>query len=87
MSILTRPALEATRLLLTSRQAAEALAISERHLAELRRRGELTPIRIPGRGRARSVRYLLADLREWIEKQKTETPSLSDGCKPFSGRS
>jgi hypothetical protein len=44
-------------LLLSSRQAAAALAISPRALHELRMRGELTPIRLPGRGIAGRALY------------------------------
>jgi hypothetical protein len=81
MSILTRRLTEPVRLLLTPRQAAEALAISERTLAELRRRGELVPIRIRGRGAARSLRFVVLDLQSWIERQKTATPpDATDGA-------
>jgi excisionase family DNA binding protein len=49
-------------LLLTSRQAAEALAISERKLWDLAKRGDIPVVRI-----GCSVRYAPADLQAWIE--------------------
>lgn len=68
--LLTRPTAPAIRLLLTPRQAAEALAISPRTLWELTAHGELTPIRLPGRGKARALRYAVDDLRDWIARQQ-----------------
>jgi hypothetical protein len=66
-----RPSPQGPKLLLTSKDTATALSISERMLAELRARGNLTPIRLPGRGKAaRSLRYHLKDLESWIEAQK-----------------
>jgi excisionase family DNA binding protein len=52
-------------LLLTAREAAQALAISERTLWTLTARGEITCIRI-----GRAVRYSAADLAAWIESRK-----------------
>ncbi len=67
---LTRPRDETLRLLLTARQAAEALAVSPRTLFTLKHRGELRALRIPGRGRARSIRYAVEDLEQWIVRTK-----------------
>ena len=53
------------RLLLTSREAAEALCISERKLWGLTASGEIPCVRI-----GRSVRYDLEDLKQWIEDRK-----------------
>jgi excisionase family DNA binding protein len=52
-------------LLLTARQAAAALSVSERTLWTLTQRGDLPAVRI-----GRSVRYDPGDLRAWIERQK-----------------
>ncbi len=52
-------------LLLKARDAAKALAISERSLWELTRRGEIPRLKIGA-----SVRYDLRDLQAWIEKKK-----------------
>jgi excisionase family DNA binding protein len=52
-------------LLLTPREAARALAISERSLWGLTQRGLLACVRL-----GRSVRYDLADLRAFITTQK-----------------
>ena len=79
MSTLTRPTAEAPRLLLTARQAAEALALSPRTLWELTRRGDLSAIRVPGRGKARALRYAVEDLQRWIDRQKTATPPTDTG--------
>lgn len=53
-------------LLWTSRQAAKALAISERKLWELTNKGAIPCVRI-----GRAVRYDPADIRTWIENQKS----------------
>jgi excisionase family DNA binding protein len=53
------------RLLVTPKQAAQSLAISERTLWTLTDKGEIKRIQI-----GRCVRYDLDDLRCWIEKQK-----------------
>jgi excisionase family DNA binding protein len=52
-------------LLLTVRQAAKVLSISERTLWSLTARGEIPAVRF-----GRSVRYDPADLRRWIESAK-----------------
>jgi excisionase family DNA binding protein len=56
-------------MLLTVRQAAEALQISERKLWGMAAAGEIPRVRI-----GRSVRYDPTDLRAWIERQKTGGP-------------
>jgi excisionase family DNA binding protein len=53
------------RLLLTPREAAMALAISERSLWDLTRRGVIRRVRL-----GRSVRYSLDDLRSFIDVQR-----------------
>jgi excisionase family DNA binding protein len=60
-------------LLWTSRQAAQALAISERKLWDLTNRGLIPCVRI-----GRSVRYHVDDIHRWIESQKT-TSAASQG--------
>ena len=52
-------------LLWTSRQAAKALAISERKLWDLTNEGAIPCIRI-----GRAVRYDPGDIRTWIDAQK-----------------
>jgi len=53
-------------LLLRPREAAEALALSERKLWELTNRGELPVVRV-----GRAVRYDVSDLRAWLMANKT----------------
>lgn len=55
----------ASAILLTPRQAAKALALSERTLWELTRRGEIPRLKIGA-----SVRYDVRDLQAFIEKKK-----------------
>ncbi len=52
-------------LLLTSPEAAKALAISARTLWTLTKRGEIPSVKI-----GRAVRYDPADLRAWIDARK-----------------
>ena len=52
-------------MLLTARETAAALCISERTLWGLTARGEIPSVRI-----GRSVRYHVADLQQWIEEHK-----------------
>lgn len=52
--------------LLRAHEAAELLAISERNLWKLSKRGDLPRVEMGG-----SVRYDPADLRAWIERKKT----------------
>jgi excisionase family DNA binding protein len=58
------------QLLIISREAAKALAISERTLWQLTKDGVIPCVRI-----GRSVRYSPADLQAWIDRQKA--PALS----------
>jgi excisionase family DNA binding protein len=53
------------KLLLKPGEAAEALSISARKLWALTNAGEIPCVRF-----GRSVRYDLADLREWIDSRK-----------------
>ena len=50
-------------LLLTPKQAAEALAISPRKLWAMQASGEMKHLKI-----GRSVRYSVRDIEEWIDK-------------------
>ncbi len=59
------PAPRVARLLLTPREAAAALAVCEKTLWSLAKRGELPAVRI-----GRAVRYDVADLRAWIDSRK-----------------
>lgn len=56
----------ATVLLLTSPEAAKALAVSPRTLWSLTQSGAIPCVRI-----GRAVRYSPDDLRAWVEAQKT----------------
>ena len=58
-------------MLLTVRQAAKVLSISERTLWTLTANGEIQAVRF-----GRSVRYDPADLRQWIETKKTSQNTL-----------
>ena len=53
------------QLLLTPRQAAQALQISERKLWSIKASGEIPHVLL-----GRSVRYPLADLQQWIDERK-----------------
>ena len=64
---------EPLRLLWTSREAAQALSISERTLWSLTHDGKIPCVRI-----GRAVRYDLADIRSWIESQKTANHPTSE---------
>ncbi len=58
------------RLLLTMREAAEALGLCERSVWQLIDRGDIRVIRLPGRGRAaRAIRVPFAELERWINDQ------------------
>lgn len=59
---------EPIRLLINEREAAKALAISPRKLWTLRQCGEICHVRT-----GRSIRYDVADLRAWIERNKKLT--------------
>jgi hypothetical protein len=68
------------RLLLTSKQAAQALSVSPRTLWDLTRRGELKPLRLPGRGvAARALRYSVEDLQNWIRRTTEAEPAQANG--------
>jgi excisionase family DNA binding protein len=54
------------QLLLTPRQAAQALQISERKLWSMKASGEIPHVLL-----GRSVRYPLCDLQQWIDERKT----------------
>jgi len=54
-----------SKLLLTAKEAARALAISERTLWSLTRNGDIPSVRF-----GRAVRYDPRDLDRWIERQK-----------------
>jgi len=64
-SLLSPPASPPIRLLVTSREAARALSICDKTLWSLTKRGELPAVKI-----GRSVRYDVADLRDFIDRQK-----------------
>jgi hypothetical protein len=81
-NLLTRPSAEILRLLLRPREAAEALGISERLLFDLNRSGQIPCLRIPGRGKARSIRYAVADLQAFINRTKAETGALKPRTDP-----
>jgi excisionase family DNA binding protein len=53
------------QLLLTPRQAAEALQISERKLWSMKASKEIPHVLL-----GRSVRYPLGDLQQWIDERK-----------------
>jgi len=53
------------QLLLTPRQAAKALQISERKLWSMKASGQIPHVLL-----GRSVRYPLADLQQWIDERK-----------------
>lgn len=54
------------QMLLTPRDAARLLSLSERTLYSLRRRGELPAVQV-----GRAVRFDVTDLRAWIDQKKT----------------
>jgi len=55
-------------LLLSSREAAKSLSISERTLFALAERGELRKIHV-----GRAVRYSVDDLKSWIAKKSSQS--------------
>ena len=65
-SVEVRDKLASKILLMTPRQAAEALSISPRKLWGLTASGEVRCVRI-----GRSVRYDRGDLQDWIDGNKT----------------
>jgi excisionase family DNA binding protein len=58
---------ESSKLLLTARETAKALSISERKLWNLTNENEIPAIRI-----GRSVRYAIEDIQVWIETKRNE---------------
>jgi excisionase family DNA binding protein len=56
------------RLLLSPREAAQALSICEKTLYTITKDGEIPVIRM-----GRSVRYPVDGLKEWIDKQSQES--------------
>lgn len=66
-SIATVPsrASNTSKLLLTPREAAEALSVCEKTLFNLTRRGELPAVKI-----GRAVRYAVDDLQAFIARQR-----------------
>jgi hypothetical protein len=72
MAVKLTPSLPPDALLLTSRQAAAALSISERTLWSITGpRGPLPAVKI-----GRAVRYCPTDLHVWIESQKQKGATL-----------
>ncbi len=59
---------EPVRLLLSTRETARALSVCQRTLSEITRRSDLPCVRI-----GRSGRYAIADIREYIAKNRTST--------------
>lgn len=68
-------------LLLTARETAKRLAISERHLHSLTRSGQLPCVRVGS-----CVRYNLETVQKWVRESETTDPqaSRSDGSAPPS---
>jgi len=62
------------KLLFRKREAATRLGISERKLDELANRGEIPTIRF-----GRSVRFALADLLDFVERQRHVGPAPAKG--------
>lgn len=62
------------RLLLTPKEAAQAMTISPRTLWTLTNSGQILHVRI-----GRSVRYDVADLRRWIERRKSGSLETKGG--------
>jgi hypothetical protein len=75
---LIAPIPKTIRLLLRSSEAAAALSICPRLLWDLTKRGEICCVRIPGRGKARAIRYAVEDLENWIARQKGQTVRLPE---------
>ncbi len=61
----TGNSVETNRLLVPSRDAAQMLAVSERTLWQLRQKGEIPFLRI-----GKLVRYPVADLEDWIARNR-----------------
>jgi hypothetical protein len=68
-------------LLLKTREAAAALGISERLLWSLTApRGPIPVVRLPGRGKARAIRFAVADLQRWIDGRRAVAAGSEDGA-------
>lgn len=63
-----KPTTTQPEILLTSREAAKRLAISERHLYTLTHAGELPCVRV-----GRSIRYSVETIQQWIRDAESET--------------
>lgn len=62
------------RFLLTPRETAKRLAISERHLFELTRTGQLPCVRV-----GRNVRYSVETIQKWVrDTESTDQPSTTE---------
>lgn len=68
-----------SRLLLSSKEAAKLLSISERTLFTITSAGQLPCIRIMG-----AKRYSRSDLERFIEQQRTTAQKSASGEKPES---
>ncbi len=66
------------RFLLTSREAAKRLSISERHLFQLTRTGQLPCLRI-----GRSVRYSVETIQKWVRETESAEPPSTTGREAF----
>jgi hypothetical protein len=59
------------RVLVTPKAAARLLNVSRRFLASITMpRGDLACLRLPGRGKLRTIRYLTSDLLEWAKNTR-----------------
>jgi excisionase family DNA binding protein len=65
-------------MLLTTRQAARSLNLSERTLYAITKRGDLPVVRI-----GKAVRYDPADIRVWIESAKKSEKGLAQNANPL----
>ena len=61
---------DTTPLLVDTREAARLLCVSERTVANIVARGDLTPVRL-----GRSVRFDINDIRALIERKKNTPPT------------
>ncbi len=68
----TKPPLAETAQLLTAKETAKRLSISERHLYTLTRSGELPCIHI-----GKAVRYSLVTIQHWIDQSESREMSPS----------
>jgi excisionase family DNA binding protein len=62
-------------LLLTTRQAAKALAVCEKTLWSLTKRGEIPAVRI-----GRAVRYSMDELQAWVRRASEKKSADSQNC-------